>query len=45
MTFGLTKKINQPDGGAAFIDYGSSTYTAGKITGIGLGVADTAAGP
>jgi len=44
MTFGVTKKINQWDGGAVSIDYKSGTYTAGKVTGIGLTVLSTVAG-
>jgi RHS repeat-associated protein len=44
LTFGVTKKINQWDGGAATIDYSSKIYTAGKITGIGLTIAAAAAG-
>jgi RHS repeat-associated protein len=44
MTFGLTKKINDMDGGSSSIGYDSGTYTAGKVTGVGLTVATTAAG-
>lgn len=44
MTFGLTKKINDMDGGSSSIGYNSSTYTAGKVTGIGLTIATAAAG-
>jgi hypothetical protein len=44
MTLGLTKYINKVDGGASSIGYDSGTYTAGKVTGIGLTVATTAAG-
>jgi len=43
LSFGLTKKINQMDGGSAFINSNSGAYTAGKVTGIGIGVADIAA--
>jgi len=35
-TLGGTKKINQWDGGAAFVNYNSGTYTAGRITGVGM---------
>jgi len=38
MTLNTTKKINEWDGGAAFIDYNSGTYRAGKITGLGIAV-------
>jgi RHS repeat-associated protein len=40
----LTKKANELDGGASSIGYNSGVYTAGKATGIALGVADLAAG-
>jgi hypothetical protein len=43
LSFGLTKKINQMDGGSAFINSNSGAHTAGKVTGIGIGVADIAA--
>ncbi len=39
----VTKKINQADGGAAFINYNSKTYTAGQVTGGALAFADVAA--
>jgi hypothetical protein len=44
LSFGLTKKINDADGGSAFIDYGSKTYTAGKVTGIGITATGAVAG-
>ena len=43
MSFGLTKKVNQEDGGSDFINYGSGTYTAGKVTGIVMGAVDLGA--
>jgi len=42
LSFGLTKKINQWDGGSAFINYNSGAYHAGAITGMGIGIADAA---
>jgi hypothetical protein len=44
LTFGGTKWINQHDGGAAFINYGSKTYKVGEATGVGLGLVDSVAG-
>jgi hypothetical protein len=44
LSFGVTKKINDADGGSAFIDYGSPTYTAGKVTGIGITATGAVAG-
>jgi RHS repeat-associated protein len=44
LSFGITKKINDADGGSDFIDYGSKTYTAGKVTGIGITVTGAVAG-
>jgi hypothetical protein len=43
LTLGATKKINQADGGADFINYGSGTYTAGKVTGIGISAVELGA--
>jgi RHS repeat-associated protein len=44
LTFGLTKKINEWDGGASSINYNSKIYTAGKVTGISLTAVSAVAG-
>jgi hypothetical protein len=44
LSFGVTKKINDLDGGSSFIDYKSKTYTGGKLTGVGLTAATLVGG-
>ena len=39
LTLGLTKRINQWDGGATTINYNGGTYNAGKVVGAGLTIA------